>query len=109
MNDHEEIIYLEGKNNALKDTILHCQNELRNNGVELKTDEKFSQERVDVIKTLRSFCREFGDNNWDDNLHLSDVIDKHLAINLDSRPPEMSLKEAYYEFQKTDEYNELKE
>ena len=25
--------------------------------------------------------------------------------NLDNKPAEMSLKEAYYEFQKTDEYN----
>lgn len=27
---------------------------------------------------LRQVCDEFGDNDWPDNLHLADVIEKHL-------------------------------
>lgn len=37
---------------------------------------------------LRDICEEFGDNDWPDNLCLSDVIEKHLARNLrHSVPP----------------------
>ena len=31
---------------------------------------------------LRQICEEFGDNDWPDDLHLADVIDKHLARHL---------------------------
>ncbi len=37
------------------------------------------RERADVVTTLRELCAEFGDNDWPDNLHLGDVIQKHLA------------------------------
>jgi hypothetical protein len=36
-------------------------------------------ERESAISTLRRVCAEFGDNDWENNLHLSDIIDKHLA------------------------------
>src|SRR2546423_657496 len=36
------------------------------------------QEREDVVKLLRDACEEHGDNDWPDNLHLTDVIEKHL-------------------------------
>lgn len=36
-------------------------------------------EREAAISTLRSLCDDFGDNDWPDNLHLSDIIDKHLG------------------------------
>jgi len=36
-------------------------------------------EREDAIITLRSVRDDFGDNDWADDLSLSDVIDKHLA------------------------------
>lgn len=39
-------------------------------------------EREEVKRRLRDVCSEFGDNDWDDNLHLGDVIDKHLHRNL---------------------------
>lgn len=35
-------------------------------------------ERADVVAKLREFCGERGDNDWPDNLHLGDVIEKHL-------------------------------
>lgn len=46
----------------------------------------------DVRVQLRALCAEFGDNDWPDELHLGDVIEKHLAPQLrerldrDSRP-----------------------
>ena len=36
-------------------------------------------EREDVIVALRSLCERFGDNDWDEHLHLADVINKNLA------------------------------
>ena len=35
-------------------------------------------EREAAIRVLRCVCSEFGDNDWPDDLHLSDVIEKHL-------------------------------
>lgn len=35
-----------------------------------------------VRASLRSVCRDHGDNDWDDDLDLSDVIEKHLAAYL---------------------------
>lgn len=36
-------------------------------------------ERADAILTLRRICAEEGDNDWPDDLHLSDIIEKHLV------------------------------
>lgn len=35
-------------------------------------------EREDAIVTLRDLCKLFGDNEWKDELQLSDIIEKHL-------------------------------
>ena len=78
MNEKEEQIYIEGEAQAFKKMISHFQNELRGLGVELKTKDQFDQERIDTIATLRQVCREHGDNDWPDDLHLSDIINKHL-------------------------------
>lgn len=43
------------------------------------------RERADVVQKLRDLCREHGDNDWTDNQHLGDVIEKHLACYLQSR------------------------
>jgi len=41
-------------------------------------------ERERTISTLRMACDEFGDNDWPDDLHLADVVEKHLARHLRS-------------------------
>ncbi len=40
------------------------------------------RERADAVRVLRGLCQEFGDNDWPDNLHLGDVIEKHLGKHL---------------------------
>ena len=35
-------------------------------------------ERADAIAMLRMVCEDHGDNDWPDDLHLGDIIDKHL-------------------------------
>jgi hypothetical protein len=37
-------------------------------------------ERESAISTLRRICEEHGDNDWDDDLCLSGIIEKHLNI-----------------------------
>lgn len=39
-------------------------------------------ERDATVKMLRDVCADFGDNDWADELHLADVIEKHLARHL---------------------------
>lgn len=36
-------------------------------------------EREAAIAQLREVCAEYGDNDWGNNLHLADIIGKHLA------------------------------
>jgi len=33
---------------------------------------------------LRRVCEEHGDNDWRDDLHLADVVEKHLGRHLDA-------------------------
>jgi predicted secreted protein len=40
------------------------------------------QEREDAVKLLREICEEHGDNDWADDLHLADVLEKHLYRHL---------------------------
>lgn len=39
-------------------------------------------ERQEILNQLRRVCNDFGDNDWPDDLHLGDVIEKHLAGHL---------------------------
>lgn len=36
-------------------------------------------ERQEAVVKLRDVCAEFGSNDWPDDLHLADVIDKYLG------------------------------
>lgn len=44
--------------------------------------ERWRLERMDTIAALRSICEDHGDNDWEDNLHLADVVNKHLSRHL---------------------------
>lgn len=39
-------------------------------------------EREEAIAMLRGVCEDFGDNEWKEDLHLADIIEKHLARHL---------------------------
>jgi hypothetical protein len=41
--------------------------------------EKIKIDRNEIIQVLRNVCKDFGDNDWSDELHPADVIEKHLA------------------------------
>lgn len=56
---------------------------MRELGDETPSEAKLVAERAAAIATLRSVCSEYGDNDWDDDLNLSDIIDKHLRRHLE--------------------------
>ncbi len=55
--------------------------------------ERWRLERGAAVAQLRSVCEDFGDNDWPDDLHLADVIEKHLARQLhdDGRGDDVSV------------------
>jgi len=40
-------------------------------------------EREGAIAALRDVCGTYGDNDWNERLHLADVVEKHLGRILD--------------------------
>jgi predicted secreted protein len=42
-------------------------------------------EREAAVAALRALCAKHGDNEWDESLHLADIIEKHLGRHLDQR------------------------
>ena len=43
---------------------------------------RLTLERDEAVAMLRVVCERYGDNDWPDELHLADVIDKHLGRHL---------------------------
>lgn len=58
--------------------------ELGYDNPEFATQHAWILEREATVAALRSLCEDFGDNDWPDNLHLADVIEKHLGRYLES-------------------------
>lgn len=82
MTEAEEAAYIQGEK-AMARRLLGLA--LRELHAEDLTLERLIAERADAIATLRRICRHHGDNDWTDNLHLSDIIDKHLGRYLEDR------------------------
>lgn len=55
--------------------------------------ERLIAEREDIISVLRRLCAHYGDNDWDETLHLGDVIEKHLWSHLDDAVESRSARE----------------
>lgn len=85
MTKKESIAYDQGNRAAWQALLKKCFVEL---GYDGKPDavllKQLINEREAVIQSLRSLCREFGDNEWTEDLNLQDVIEKHLVDNLRS-------------------------
>lgn len=71
--------YLEG-NRAVWSELLGLA--IRNLGAKDRTLEQMILERESAISALRSACMDHGDNEWPENLHLADIINKHLVYYL---------------------------
>jgi predicted secreted protein len=83
MTEAEEKAYRAGQRAALVRVMQDCARQL---GYEdpLAKAAALIAEREGAVRELRRLCAEHGDNDWPDDLHLVDVIDKHLGRYLES-------------------------
>lgn len=72
--------YYDGRRDALTKMLAHVVTELGELGYGADYDvggARWIVEREQAVAALRNLCEQFGDNDWPDNLHLADVIEKH--------------------------------
>jgi hypothetical protein len=81
----DEASWLRGYRAAMASVIQHAATAL---GYDSELKGAWIVEREAAVAALRSVCDDHGDNEWSDNLHLADVIEKHLARNLDRKTEE---------------------
>ena len=77
--------FIAGQRHALITMIKQATREL---GYDDPEAEKVSwiSEREHAIAQLRALCEVIGDNDWDENLHLGDIIEKHVDYPLRGGP-----------------------
>lgn len=76
MDEKEEKAYEDGRRSAYRSLMSECARELEGDERRLAA---LVAERADAVRVLRDLCAEHGSNDWPDNLHLSDVIERHLG------------------------------
>lgn len=81
--------YIDGKNAALRALLEHVASEMRlapgdTDSVDaLARRLAIAEAQLSATRAaLRELCRDFGDGDWSDDLHLADVVDKHLGRHL---------------------------
>ena len=80
MNKKEERAYEQGRREVYADII---RSAIRGLGYEGRPLESLVAEREAAISALRNLCAKHGDNEWSNNLHLADIIEKHIGRHLD--------------------------
>jgi hypothetical protein len=80
MTPKEESAYMQGMRTANVRMLSQCVQEL---GYEGRSEAAWIVEREAAIAALRELCSTHGDNDWPDNLHLRDIIEKHLGRHLE--------------------------
>jgi hypothetical protein len=81
MNEKEETAYMQGGRAAWTSMLHECIKHLGYDGEDVNKT-AWVVEREAAIAALRGLCRDHGDNDWDEDLHLADIIDKHLRKHL---------------------------
>ena len=80
MNKEQELSYNQGQKSAYLALLRICLSEL---GIGIDhpavAQAMWVIERQETINALRDLCEQLGDNDWPDDLHLGDVIEKHLV------------------------------
>ena len=72
--------YLRGSKTAYRNMLATCLKHLSDD--ENIDAARLIYERDEAISVLRDLCKYHGDNDWEDNLYLADIIDKHLGRHL---------------------------
>ena len=81
MDEKEELAYKQGSRTTWSQILQECLMQLGYDD-QVVQRANYITEREGAITQLRELCRYFGDNDWDENLHLADIIEKHLARHL---------------------------
>lgn len=81
--------YVRGKRTAYRSIMLSCMRELEPGAV---LRERMAAERDEAIAILRNLCKTHGDNDWSKDLHLADIIDKHLGKHLERQDDGYSIE-----------------
>lgn len=79
--DEHDNAYTEGSRRAWLTILAEALHNLGYDGPE-HSAHRWILEREETVLALRSICEDFGDNDWDETLHLADVLNKHLARQL---------------------------
>lgn len=82
MNAKEEQAWQRGRKSAFRSIVGEAAREMTGKGMKLAAA---MMQLHDTREALRRVCEDHGDNDWSDDLHLADVIEKHLARHLDSK------------------------
>ena len=82
--DSHDVIYTQGSQRAWLRMLQECIHQLGPTSPEANA-ERWRLERGDVVLKLREICTDHGDNDWPDDLHLADVLEKHLYRHLESQ------------------------
>jgi hypothetical protein len=77
MDESEEQAYLRGQRAVYLELLQTAMRALGYDDPQVQLA-KWISEREQAIMALREKCEEHGDNEWDDDLHLADIINKHL-------------------------------
>jgi len=80
MSTNEES-YEQGSRMAWRMMLQTCCRELGYDDTEA-AKKGWIAEREAAISALRDVCADHGDNDWENNLYLADIIEKHLHRNL---------------------------
>jgi hypothetical protein len=82
MTEKEEQAYVEGGRSAWRAMLQQALKHLGRDSPEW-TEKEWVLEREEAIAALRRACERAGDNDWSDDLNLSDIIEKHLLSQMD--------------------------
>ena len=83
MTEREEQCYEQGERSVWRQLYSLALDELGYTTTE--SPGRWVKEREDAIALLRQMCVDHGDNEWDESLHLADILEKHLWGHLASR------------------------
>ncbi len=93
MNEKEERAYVQGSKAAYRAIMQQAMTGL---GADATTAQEYTIERSQALAALRQVCADHGDNDWQDDLHLADIIDKHLGQHLDREEIESPTEPGWY-------------
>lgn len=76
--ERNERAYIDGNRQAWASMLQKCCSELGYDTPEAQAA-SWVVEREAAISKLRDLCGAYGDFDWPENLHLADIIEKHLG------------------------------